>query len=85
MRAMIQRIRELLDRFPEWEELAEQLIEWDPDFAALCQEYEDLTNKVRRLEEFQEPDARKQAGRLRGRRNMMEEEILTRLQEYRPL
>ncbi len=43
---MVERIRQLLNRFPEKEDVVRQLIEWNPDFN---QEYEDITRKLSRL------------------------------------
>ncbi len=67
---MVERIRELLNRFPENEEAVRELIRANPDFDALCQEYKDITQELRRL---------------KGRRGAVEEELLTRIEGYEPV
>ena len=67
---MVERIREILNRFPENEEAVRELIRANPDFDALCQEYKDITQELRRLE---------------GRRGAVEEELLTRIEGYEPV
>ena len=47
---MVERIRHLLDRFPEDEETIRGLIDRDTDFGALCQEYQQTEQELHRLE-----------------------------------
>lgn len=81
---MVERIRDLIKRFPEDEETIRQLIESDANFDSLCQEYNDIGDELRRLERTSAPDAAIEAERLKMRRRAVEEELLTRIEGYRP-
>ena len=65
----VESIRHLLDRFAEDEATVRDLIERDPTFAALCQEYRQTENELQRL---------------RRRHEQVEEELLARIEGYRP-
>jgi uncharacterized protein YdcH (DUF465 family) len=82
--AMVERIRDLIDRFPEDEETIRQLIRSDPTFDSLCQEYKDIGDELRRLERRSDPAAAAEAEELKMRRRAVEEELLTRIEGYRP-
>ncbi len=82
---MVERIRELLNRFPENEEAVRELIRGNPDFDALCQEYKDITQELRRLEGTKDPNSVSEAEGLKGRRDAVEEELLTRIEGYEPV
>ncbi len=82
---MVERIRELLNRFPENEEAVRELIRGNPDFDALCQEYKDITQELRRLEATKDPNSVSEAKGLKGRRDAVEEELLTRIEGYEPV
>ena len=73
---MVERIRSLLTRFSEDEETVRRLVMTDASFDALCHEY----GKVIGLIEIYEG----QAKRLRERRALLEEELLTRIEGHQP-
>jgi hypothetical protein len=73
---MVERIRSLLTRFSENEETVRQLVVTNASFDALCHEY----RKVIDLIEIYEG----QAKRLRERRALLEEELLTRIEGHQP-
>jgi uncharacterized protein YdcH (DUF465 family) len=81
---MVERIRDLIARFPEDEETVRQLIKSDPTFDSLCQEYKDIGDDLRRLERKPDPRARTEAEGLKMRRQAVEEELLARIEGYRP-
>jgi len=63
-------IRHLLDRFPEDENTVRGLIEQDASFAALCREYHQTEEEIRRL---------------RQRLEQIDEELVTRIEGYAPI
>jgi uncharacterized protein YdcH (DUF465 family) len=79
---MVERIRDLIERFPENEETIRELIKSDPNFDSLCQEYKDIGDELRRLE--RKSDAVSATEGLKMRRRAIEEELLTRIEGYRP-
>ncbi len=81
---MVERIRDLIERFPEDEETVRQLIKSDPAFDSLCQEYKDIGDELRRLERERNPGAATEAEGLKMRRQAVEEELLARIEGYRP-
>ncbi|HSA82636.1 MAG TPA: hypothetical protein VLE23_17600 [Geminicoccaceae bacterium] len=82
---MVERIRHLLDRFPEDEETIRGLIEGDTDFAALCQEYQQTEQELQRLEGEGAVAGAAEAAELRHRYEAIEEELLARIEGYRPV
>lgn len=82
---MVERIRELLNRFPENEAAVRQLIEWNADFDALCESYHHLSRELRQLSGVKDPVAQENAKSLRNRRNEVEEELLAQIEGHRPI
>jgi len=81
---MVERIRDLIERFPEDEETIRQLIRSDPTFDSLCQEYKDIGDELRRLERKRDPGAVTEAEGLKMRRQAVEDELLARIEGYTP-
>jgi hypothetical protein len=81
---MVQRIVDILTRFPENEAAIRKLVEGNPDFDALCHEYASTSKELDELAKLMGPDVAIQAGALRNRRRVVEEEILTMIEGYRP-
>ena len=81
---MVERIRDLIKRFPEDEETVRQLIKSDPIFDSLCQEYKDIGDELGRLERRSDPGAATEVEGLKMRRRAVEEDLLTRIEGYRP-
>ena len=73
---MVERIRSLLARFSEDEATVRRLAATDARFDALCEEYRKV---IERLDGFEA-----EVARLRERRAWLEEELLTRIEGYRP-
>jgi len=73
---MVERIRSLLARYSEDEQSVRQLVATEASFDSLCQEYHRL---IELLDGFDE-----HAKRLRQLRALLEEELLTRIEGYRP-
>ena len=68
--AEVASIRDLLKRFPEDETTVRDLIQRDPTFAELCQEYRQLGEEIEQL---------------RKRHEQVEEGLLTRIEGYMPV
>jgi uncharacterized protein YdcH (DUF465 family) len=83
---MVERIRSLLARFSEDEATVRRLVATDARFDALCQEYREVIELLDAFEaEVERPTALEaEVKRLRGRRAWLEEELLTRIEGYRP-
>jgi uncharacterized protein YdcH (DUF465 family) len=79
---MVERIRHLLNRFPEDEETIRDLVERDAGFDALCQEYQQTEQELHHLEQ---EGAVAEAAELRHRYEAIEEELLARIEGYRPV
>jgi hypothetical protein len=73
---MVERIRSLLARFSEDENVVRQLVATDPGFDALCNEYRQV---VKLLASFDT-----EVRRLTQMRASLEEELLTRIEGHRP-
>jgi hypothetical protein len=73
---MVERIRSLLTRFSEDEETVRRLVVTDASFDALCHEYRKVINLIEIYE--------REAKRLRERRALLEEELLTRIEGHQP-
>jgi uncharacterized protein YdcH (DUF465 family) len=82
---MVDRIRNIITRFPEDETAIRDLIRKDRGFDALCQEYADTAKELEKLMKQMDPDAATQADGLRQRYVAVEEELLTIIEGYRPL
>ena len=76
-------IRHLLDRFPEDEATVRDLIARDPTFDALCREYRQTEEEFQQTER-EGSSAAELAAELRRRREQIEEELLARIEGYRP-
>jgi uncharacterized protein YdcH (DUF465 family) len=79
---MVERIRHLLNRFPEDEDTIRDLVERDTGFDALCQEYQQTEQELRQLEQ---KGAAAEAAELRHRYEAIEQELLARIEGYRPV
>jgi hypothetical protein len=73
---MVERIRSLLARFAEDEEAVRRLAAADARFDALCQEYRKVADLLQGYQIEVE--------RLRERKAFLEEELLARVEGYRP-
>jgi hypothetical protein len=73
---VVERIQLLLARFPEDEESVRRLVATDAGFDALCHEYRKV---IELLDSFEV-----QVKRLRQRRALLEEELLTRIEGHQP-
>ena len=73
---MVERIRSLLARFSEDEETVRRLVAADARFDALCQEYRKVADLLKGYEIEIE--------RLKKRQAFLEEELLARIEGYRP-
>ncbi|MEE8210838.1 MAG: hypothetical protein V3T85_02830 [Acidiferrobacterales bacterium] len=82
---MIERIRDLIERFSEDERLVCELMQSDSAFEALCQEYRESANELSRLELVGGSSASSEANWLKQRRCWLEEEILAMIEGYRPV
>jgi hypothetical protein len=75
-RGMVERIRPLLARFPENEEVVRRLVATDAKFDALCHEYRKVIDLLGST-----PAEDEQLTQLRA---SLEEELLTRIEGYQP-
>jgi uncharacterized protein YdcH (DUF465 family) len=73
---VVERIRSLLARFSEDEETVRRLAATDAHFDALCDEYREVIERLDGLE--------MEVKRLKERRTMLEEDLLTRIEGYQP-
>ena len=73
---MVERIRSLLARFSENEETVRQLVATDAGFDALCDEYREVVERLKRLEVEVE--------QLRERKAGLEEDLLMHIEGYQP-
>ena len=73
---VVERIRSLLARYSEDEEIVRQLVAMDASFDAICNEY---CKVIELLDGFET-----QIKRLMERRAWLEEELLTRIEGYQP-
>ncbi len=84
--AVVERIRSLLTRFPEDEQVVRRLVATDPGFDALCHEYRKVIElldsfkaEAKRLTRFEA-----EVERLTRLRASLEEELLTRIEGHQP-
>ena len=82
---MVDRIRNLIARFPEDERTVRELIRNDRDFNALCDEYAEIDKELQRLAKLKDPTAAVEADGLQKRRMAVEEELLTLMEGYQPV
>lgn len=82
---MIERIRDLIERFPEDEGSVRELIKRDSMFDGLCEEYRKITDELHRLERVRGPGDMAEAEGLKRRRVAVEEELLTKMEGYQPV
>jgi hypothetical protein len=73
---MVERIRSLLARFSEDEETVRRLVAGDTRLDALCSEYRKIVGLLEGYETEVE--------RLKQRKAFLEEELLARIEGYRP-
>ncbi|MBI4185268.1 MAG: hypothetical protein HY521_14850 [Proteobacteria bacterium] len=82
---MIDSIRRLVRRFPEDVGTIRVLFASDPGFARLCREYGAINAEVGRLERSQAGTRDEDGEGLRRLLTSVEEELLARIEGYRPL
>ncbi len=82
---MVDRIRNLIKRFPEDEGSIRELIKRDSMFDGLCEEYREITDQLHRLERVRDPGATTEVEGLKMRRNAVEEELVTKMEGYQPV
>lgn len=82
---MVERIRDLLSRFPEDEQAVKALIAGDQEFASLCQEYGEITEELRLEKPARGGKARADVSGLRKRLSAVEETLLRKIEGYEPL
>ena len=76
MKDMAHHIR---DRFPEKKINIERLMAEDPEFLALCEDYDICVNALRYWAESKEPEAEVRVGEYRGLVEALEEEVVEAL------
>lgn len=82
---MVERIRDLIERFPEDEGTASELMRRDATFDFLCQEYQQSARELGRLDVLGGSTAMAEANWLKRRRSELEQEILAKIEGYRPV
>jgi len=82
---MVDRIRNLLARFPEDERAVREMIRNHPDFDALCEEYAEIDKELKRLVQLKDAAAAAQSDSLQKRRMAIEEELLTLMEGHQPV
>jgi len=82
---MVHRIHDLIERFPEDENTVRSLIAGDVGFDALCSEYQDIVEELSEIQRVSGPVAAIEGMGLKMRRTALEEELLTRIEGYRPI
>jgi len=82
---MVERIRELLDRFPEDEQAVKALIVADQEFNSLCQQYGEITMELRLMRERGSLGTEADVAGLVKRRNAVEAALLSKMEGYEPL
>ena len=81
---MVDRIRNIMARFPENEDVVRSLILENRDFDSLCQEYSQTDVELQKLSAEMGQGHAAEADELQGRRRTIEEEILTLIEGYSP-
>ena len=82
---MIERIRDLVERFPEDEGTVSDLMCRDETFGSLCREYDRSGRELGRLDVVGGSTATAEANWLKQRRSELEQEILAKIEGYRPI
>ena len=82
---MVDRIRDILARFPENEAAVRQLIQDSQVFDALCQQYADTDREVKKIVRAENGETSPEGRILHDRRRAIEEEILTMIEGYTPV
>ena len=82
---MVERIRDLIERFPEDEKWVSELIKSDSRFDSLCQAYKEVSVALHRVERESAPNVASKVEELKRRRVALEEEILTKMEGYKPI
>jgi uncharacterized protein YdcH (DUF465 family) len=80
---MIDRIRGIISRFAENENAIRELMQTDPVFDALCEEYATVSKALEELTRMKGQGLNTTA--LRERHAAVEEELLTVIEGYRPV
>jgi uncharacterized protein YdcH (DUF465 family) len=80
---MIEQLRTLLERFPENEEAVRALMQEDPAFTALVDEYQQIEAELQHPKNASDPDD--MAEGLRQRKIAVEEDLLTKIEGYKPV
>jgi uncharacterized protein YdcH (DUF465 family) len=71
----------LVERFPEFAEAVHDLYEPGSNFNALCHEFEEVEERLGRLDASSEADAEQERHRLRVRRDSLEQELIALMQQ----
>ena len=80
----VHQINKILSRFPENEKAVCALIHDSGEFEALCQKYANAGRELEHLTRLTKRDLIIVADTLQKRRMALEEEILTRIEGYKP-
>lgn len=81
---MVDRIDNILARFPENQDAVRTLIQESRGFASLCQDYLTTSRELGAVMTLKERDLTAEADALRKRRTAVEEEILAAIEGYEP-
>jgi uncharacterized protein YdcH (DUF465 family) len=82
---MIDLMRNIIEQFPANENTIRELMQTDPKFASLCEEYVGIANKLEGLSQMREAGATVETIALEKRYAEVEEELLTVIEGYRPV
>jgi hypothetical protein len=80
---MIDARQRLMERFPEKRD-AIGLLDTDPRFDALCEEYMSISRQLEELTQQESTNASARVGILQARCIGLEEELVTAIEGYRP-
>ncbi len=81
---MVERIRSLIERYPEDEETVRELVARDSAFDSLCEDYKNIAEALQRLTRESQRRSGAEAEALKKRRALLEEQLLTRIEGYQP-
>ena len=73
-------LRHILDKFPEKNHTIARLIEEDPEFLSLCEDYDVCVNALRYWEQSKKPEAKTRVNEYRTLAREIEEEIRAALE-----
>jgi uncharacterized protein YdcH (DUF465 family) len=82
---MVERLRSLIERFPENEQAIKHLIENDSLFDGLCDEYRQIAQELRGLGRKAGQNTAEEAQGLKMRHEAVEEELLTKIEGCKPV